>query len=306
MRASCNALFFIIAAFCFAQSAFSWQTKQTESFIIHFTETDLKSAEFTSSIAEKSLDYVCKALEYKPLVRIEVWIAPSRDIYRQLQPRHLIPEWSIGAADPKSSSIYLLSPQYARKEGKKYDVVLVFRHELAHLILNKAVPDQHIPRFLDEGFARYISGEWTLSKGGRITIALFTNKLLPLAGLIYGFPQDAKEAQLAYLESESFIIYLAARADLPKLIRYLRSGDTPAKALMNATGMPLNFLQEDWMHFLQKKHSWILLFSDNLLWGFMTLLFILAYSVYYFRMKYKHEHLDDDIDDDPNPRGFAD
>ena len=86
-------------------------------------------------------------------------------------------------------------------------------HELSHLTLAAAAREQGtvFPRWFDEGLACWASEASHLGDMERFELANAVGQLPSLAALTQAFPDGADDAALAYLTSERFVGYLAAR-----------------------------------------------------------------------------------------------
>src|SRR5690606_6548198 len=67
------------------------------------------------------------------------------------------PHWSAGIAIPARRVIVL--PAYSSARTPMGDPLVALRHELVHVALN-AYLGARVPRWFDEGYATWASGEW--------------------------------------------------------------------------------------------------------------------------------------------------
>ena len=86
-------------------------------------------------------------------------------------------------------------------------------HELSHLALAGAARARGVsfPRWFDEGLACWASEASHLGDMDRFDLAAAVGQLPRLVALTHAFPDGADDAALAYLTSERFVGYLAAR-----------------------------------------------------------------------------------------------
>ncbi|MCE5266108.1 MAG: hypothetical protein LLG97_21565 [Deltaproteobacteria bacterium] len=212
--------------------------------------------------------------------KTEIRLAPTLEAFRAAQPGGTwIPLWAAGVAYPAENVIVLRSPRAVK--GSRIDAVDVFAHEFSHIALGRALSGAKTPVWLDEGLAIYEAREWTFSRLSVLTAAALTDRLIPLPILALSFPQEAKDAELAYAEGFMFVSFLinkAGREAFHRMIRdYTRVGDLEG-ALRRGTGMSMAELEERWLLYLKLRVSWIpIITSISTLWFLMALIFIYGY-----------------------------
>jgi hypothetical protein len=183
------------------------------------------------------------------------------------------PEWSAGVAIPELRTIVL--PAYPSARTTASDPIVALRHELVHLALNDylGVP---VPRWFDEGYAVWASGEWDASAGWQIRFALLRGLAPPLDSISLQWPAGEQRARLAYLLSASAVEYLADRNGEPLfaafLARWKREGSIdPA---MRATYlMSLDAFEREWRNVVIRRYGWLLALAQvGVFWMLVTLL----------------------------------
>lgn len=279
-----------------AISATGDKTLGTEHFIFEFSARDEKIAGFLASRAEKIRSDLVYLIGYDFKARTRVILAPDRDSYARIQPRGIVPEWSVGVAFPRKNLIVMITEAPG---GRPPDPLRVFKHELSHILLGKALSGK-APRWLDEGIAKHVSEPWTHGKTWDMTIAVLSGSKIPLDRLIHGWPKDEKSARIAYLESQAFVDYLFREAAVSVVVRELRRGASVEEALFAAGGAPIPDLARRFDRFLEENYTWVnILAGTNLLWGGMSLLFLLAVVISYFksRRKLRRMELEDELED---------
>jgi hypothetical protein len=221
--------------------------------------------------------------------KTEIRLAPTLEAFREAQPGGTwIPLWAAGVAYPTENVIVLRSPRAVK--GSRIDAVDVFAHEFSHIALGRALSGAKTPVWLDEGLAIYEAREWTFSRLSVLTAAALTDRLIPLPILARSFPQEAKDAELAYAEGFMFVSFLinkVGREAFHRMIRdFTRFGDLEG-AFRRGTGMSMAELEERWLFFLKLRVSWIpIITSISTLWFLMALIFIYGYM----RKKRQAEH----------------
>ncbi len=295
------ALMLILApALAPASGAVYGRTLTTDYFRFEFTKADSKIAQLLAKHAEGirgDLTYLI-GYDYKLVTRVV--IAPDTESYREAQPRVHVPEWSVGAAFAGENLIVLLSPRAARGANKSIEPLTVFKHEMSHIILGRALMGRRIPRWLDEGVAKLVSETWSSRKSLDMTVAILAGKKIPLHKLVRSWPKGEKAARIAYLESHAFADYLFRKAAIRDVVKSLRRGESVEEALFHATGVGILDLERLFDEFLDENYTWINIMADSrLIWSSMSLLFILVFIVTYFKNKRKlrRMELEDELEE---------
>lgn len=166
-----------------------------------------------------------------------------------------------------------------RAERDAVPVRSIFKHELAHLYLGRAVGEGNLPRWLNEGVAQWASGGVSelLSVGSSTELekAALSGRLIPFEALEERFPRNERDLSLAYQQSLSFVNYLVARhgvEGLAGVLGRLRQGDAVEEAMDGALGVGLEEMQGRWMARLRRENTLLRYLGEN----FYTLLFVFA------------------------------
>ena len=298
-------LIFLLSLAHLAQ-AVQWEVIETEHFRIHYPPDQPGAAKTLAESAENVLKTTTGAIRYDFQGKITVFLAPDRQTYQSIQPRAMIPEWSVGVAFDQEKLIIIYTPRGAAGQGYSYDMIQVFHHELCHIVLGNALKDVHIPRWLNEGFAKFHAHEWSLNDSYHLTLAYMLGSTMPLDELMYKWPKNASKARIAYLQSKTFVAYLERRNDLPAIIQNMRQGMPADKAVLLATGYPLDVLEKRWERYYTRAHTWLfILFRREFIWTSMALLFLFVYWRVRRRTKLKlkkmeiEDKMEDRIDSGP-------
>lgn len=256
------------------------QKISTRYFDFFFSEKDRALVESLAweadTIADEVISYIGVRVE-KP---IEVLIATG-DEFKRVQPHPSdLPEWVSGVAYHQLSLIVLKSPRSLR--GKEYNLKKTFTHEVSHVILGAAFSNgEHIPRWLNEGIAMYMSREWNFNRISTMTHAVLTDSLLPLSEITYTFPRGEKEGELAYCQSfylVSFLISTYGKEQFHRFVQSLSQEKVVEDVVLKVYGMNLSQLETEWHDYLRLRFSWIpLITSASSLWFLITLIFIVGY-----------------------------
>jgi len=200
------------------------------------------------------------------------------------------PQYAEGVTYPGLNLILLtIEPKYPNSAN---ELAEVFRHELAHVALNEALEKQHVPLWLNEGFAIHLSGESSLSRMQTLWTATLSETLIPLSHLDRHFPDDIVQTSVAYAESADVVRHLLRTRYSQRfvaMLRRVRGGQPFVHAMTDAYGFQVygvgsNSLEDEWRRDVAKRYSfWPVLFSGSMLWiGVLGL-----FTVGYFRSRNK-------------------
>ena len=189
------------------------------------------------------------------------------------------PKYASGVAYPELNLVLLtLTPQ---SPNERLDVSETFRHELAHIGIAQAVNGQDIPRWFNEGFAVFTSGESSIPRLQTLWTATLAGTLMPLDRLERSFPEDAVTASIAYAQAADVVRYLARKEDHHRfngLIERMSQGNTFEKALLGAYGLDHYALEYEWREEVGRRYTfWPVLFSTTVVWGGVMVLFFWGY-----------------------------
>ena len=178
-------------------------------------------------------------------------------------------------------------------------------HELAHLILHRHIPEDALPRWLDEGVAQWVSGgaaEIALMGGAgpRLKQAVLSGRWVPFNALAGPFPADDPALSLAYEQSRSFVEFIVQRYGSSALLRVLgglRDGKSIEAAVEEAVSISFGALEADWRDDLKQRVTWIVYLSERLpviLFSFAAILTVLGFIRLLIRRRnYKDEEWDE-------------
>lgn len=214
---------------------------------------------------------------------IRVKIAYTRSEFNEAT-YSLMPDWSIGAADPSSNTIILFFPE-SSKSPKAIELV---KHEMAHILLHKALDDIPIPRWFDEGFAQWVSGPIEQGQAIRLAMANLTGESLNLWELETVNSWNHIRAELAYAESRAAFDYLMSTIDgnIYGLIRSINRMDDFADGFEDFTGTSLVNFYRHWGNVRLQKFNWSLILLDwRTIFAVITILFLIGGTIKLVRNK---------------------
>ena len=201
-------------------------------------------------------------------------LAPSAAVFDSVT-GGLAPHWSSGVAIPSRRLIVI--PAYTSARTRSQDPLVALRHELVHLALHAYLGDD-VPRWFNEGYATWASGEWDAQAGWQVRLALLRGVAPPLDSLSLTWPRPAAQARLAYLLSASAVEFLATRNGEPAFAAFLarwRAGGT-LDAAMRATYLTtFDRFERDWRSMVRRRYGWLLAIAQvGFFWAVVTLVVI--------------------------------
>jgi hypothetical protein len=208
-------------------------------------------------------------LGQRVLDRVTVQIARTPLEMRSLAPRRAqVPSYAAGVAFSELGLVLLtIKPLHP---NSNHDLVEIFRHELVHIALHDAVGGRPIPRWFNEGFAVFASGENRAARTWTLWTATLAGNLFYLRGLENGFPRDPNKASVAYAQAADIVRFLLRRQDEHRFraaIARVRDGQSLDMALSNAYGTDLNNLEFEWREDVARRYTfWPVLFSGTVVW----------------------------------------
>jgi hypothetical protein len=235
-----------------------------------------RTALYLAKNADAIVESVSSRLGFAPGERIHVIVASDRKHFNSAQPPGArLPDWTAGTAYPQRGLIVLL-------KNSRGDILRTFEHEVCHILLGKAFgPDHRVPRWLHEGMAIIVAGEWSMQRLKTMTMAVLTGRLLPMEDITHAFPRDALQAEIAYCQSFYFISFLKSKFGEDDFRRFLKAYSSRKDfklALRKAYFLYWEEIETLWLDYLKVRFSWFpILFSTGFLWFLASILFVWGY-----------------------------
>ncbi len=187
-----------------------WKHAETDHFIYHFVHGYVATP--ISVEAEFYYRVIVKELQRDPPTgdtKSHIYIFERPEDWRAFQ--------GLGRLEPWTGGIHSLGSLFIQRDPAYKFSNNALGHEVAHLIMHRFYPDG-IPRWLDEGFAEYVSRNAHASyqrARGYISKphshAITTENQIPLAELVtMDYPADDRKVAIFYGESERLVRFLAA------------------------------------------------------------------------------------------------
>ncbi|MCU0665347.1 MAG: hypothetical protein MUC50_23855 [Myxococcota bacterium] len=189
-----------------------------------------------------------------------------------------VPQWAGAYAIP---SIPLVVVALRHSSGAPtLELGVSLAHELSHVAMHQKLGGKPVPRWFSEGVAIQQSEAFPIERYLVLLSALRAGRLMPLSHL-ERYPVHAGHVNLAYAQAADFVGFLLRREGFMGIrhaIRRYAGGDTFAQAMATAFHADIPVLERQWIKGLPTTATWIqLLTGDGLLWGFASLLLVLAY-----------------------------
>jgi hypothetical protein len=269
-------LIFILSRFISAENAFQ---KDSGHFIAEFPQDKEKAADFFLALAESAIGYFKQQGFDPPDEKVLlVYCATEKDF---LQKSGLNPEHIVACASSEKKAIYINGERF--QTLKQEDLLPVLIHEYAHIYLGLKI-QAPLPRWLNEGLAMHLAGEWTLGDSLQLSLARVMNRFIPFSHLTSGFPSEQSEMRIAYLQSYSMTDFIMknffGKGGLNAFLKRLENQNVAYEISMKLHDpIILKSLEVQWKQSLGARWRNILyiLVSGSFFWFFITVLFLYAY-----------------------------
>ncbi len=273
----------ITSSFIFCTNGFAenqhWQRISGSVFIIYFQDDDFHNSEKILDKLQSAYLQLSQEIGVELIDSVAVFLTPSKQAFDQIGGKN-IPHWSDGLASPMKNMIILKSPKWTPTDK---DINAIAIHELVHIMVDRAVRSNPIPRWLNEGLAVYYSGEKGYASSTLVSKALITKSLLPLSEIddVLSFHLD--KAQLAYQQSYLAVIYLfnnyGAEA-VRDIFLKVAEGSNLNEAFTEVIDCDLWEFEQEWLKYIEQQYRWHFLVEvDNYLWVLIVGLFVLGFIV---------------------------
>jgi hypothetical protein len=276
-----------------------WKTSRFGAFTFHHLPDAEKLVGYLGGLSQEIERRVTGDLGLEGLGEIQVTIASTHEDFLSLQPDGpRAQKWAAALAYPSQDRILMKSPRLLTGGQPHYEQL--FLHEVAHVALDQACrsgrkeprcpasaaksacPEPRIPTWLHEGYAIYLTREWSPNREVLLTRAVLRGRLIPLGRLVGGFPEEEPQAALAYAQSADLVQYLIGRFGSEAFhgfVLALGKGHRFGHASRTLLGEEFRSLEQDWQKHLKIRYTWIpLLTSTGSLWFLASLVFLAAYA----------------------------
>ncbi len=268
-------IFTVFFAVLCSQPAAADHKQRSRYFTFESKESD-RTTLFLAKNADSIAESISAQLGFALNGPVHVIVALNRAHFHAVQPAGVqLPDWAVGVAYPHRNLIVLL-------KNPRGDILKTFKHEVCHILLGKAFgAGHHVPRWLHEGMAIIVAGQWSMQRLTTMTMGVLTGRILSMEDITHGFPRDARRAELAYCQSFYFISFLKSKFGNDEFRTFLSvysSSKDFKLALRKTYFLHWEEIEELWLDYLKVRFSWIpILFSTGTLWFLASLVFIWGY-----------------------------
>ncbi|UCF81999.1 MAG: hypothetical protein JSV50_12370 [Desulfobacteraceae bacterium] len=165
----------------------------------------------------------------------------------------------------------LIVIDHSRMNMNPFNLGVILKHELCHLLLHYHIKGVTLPRWLEEGICQWASdgiGDIVIDqKRSLLNKAILKGSLISLPSLQRGFPTDKVSLLLAYEESKSLVNYIIGKfgkEGLLAVLTYMKQGQNVDSAVFTALSIPLGELEKKWHRSLRKKLTWFTYLSYHI------------------------------------------
>lgn len=262
----------LIAVLALGASSDAILVKQTGDLRIYYHAGDESKLDSMMDGIEQTRQDLRDKLGIDFKDQVEVVLARGRKEFEEWAGED-VPGWALAIAHTRRRGIVvnmeLTTPTLEN------NLLFTMRHELCHLALGQVELEtgHAFPRWFHEGVAVRVTGFRHFQQTAPFEVLAAHNRLIPLSKLANDFPAAAAGAELAYMESERFVNFLAEQTDdsLLPLIAEFKKGAPFTEAVQRATGKPLPELEREWRDSIKSSHPWLFTF-----WRILSLFAILA------------------------------
>jgi hypothetical protein len=192
------------------------------------------------------------------------------------------PPWVTGYAHGESSIVVLLPARVPRYPDRS--LAGLYRHEIAHVLIDRAAAGAEVPRWFHEGVAMAAGREWGLEDRTRLAFAVLVKGEVPLERLDRAFAGGENEVAAAYALAEDLVQDLLARHRSAEpltaaILRGMREGETFEASFQAATGESLAAAEASYWKRRTFWNRWVpIVASSATLWILITGLALVAFQ----------------------------
>lgn len=228
----------------FADDWFLWRSESEGNLTVHWYRGGTSLAQKMLTAGGDTLDQ----LEADTGLRLADPIA----IYLYEEPLDLrrsvpgAPSWIGGIAFPAYNTVLLVADEAHLDYSRR-----TLRHELGHLVIERLTFNclTDLPVWLSEGLALVAEGDPDPDLVDTLEQAVAEDRLLSIHQIESAFSIHADRATLSYAESYSLVRYLIdayGQERMQAFLMALRDGVAPDDAALDAYGIDLRVLENDW------------------------------------------------------------
>jgi hypothetical protein len=247
-----------LAALLIATPLCAQRIVRSENYIVYSWTT-------TDRLAQRVLEHIAQYDSFPGMPAaapsfgqpIHIYLAPNDRVFREVT-GGLAPEWGVGVAAPAQGIIALRA--YGGQRGAFEELRSVLHHELAHIALHRYLEPARVPRWFNEGYAVWSSGELDMEAGWMLRVAFATDRAPPLDSLELSWPAMATDARVAYLLAASVVQYLVRESGTRGLEVFMRrwhDAHSFERALASTYGLSIDQLELHWRKDVKRRYGWL-------------------------------------------------
>jgi hypothetical protein len=223
---------------------FQWELESTPDLNVYYYDQDVSMVSNFIADVQSNFSRVNLDLIIPPERKIKVLLYRN---YNELRTSGLFKQdWVGGQAFPDYNTIMLAVNSSIIDWAKG-----ALSHEITHLRVGEYVygPFGDLPVWLNEGLAEYSIGPMNIDGQQVLAKAFQDENIISIRTLASSFPTDPNQANLSYIESNSFVSYLVDTYGWDKmktLLTIFKNGSTYDNALKQVYGSDTNTLDQGW------------------------------------------------------------
>ena len=223
-----------------------------------------------------------------------------------------VPEWAAGVCIGSQSRIVMRADLVDRDPLNS--MVTTLRHEWVHLSWSRRAGAnvRELPLWVEEGLAEDVGGGISIEAGFQLDAAAKFGRLIPFSQIESTWPEDARDASLAYKEGRSWVGYFRNKAKPGTLQRILadladgkRNADTPGagshfqQLVFAETGATLSHWIAAWkIKVKEEADPWFHLLLRDFTGTIFFTLGVLSLGAFYFLRRRRKRQIAE-LDEDP-------
>jgi len=269
----------------------------TGEVVVHYAPSLKYAAQETAAVYQESKVTLEKIFGWHYPAKPTVVIMKNNHDFRDITGYNYI----VALAIPQKNLIII---DYSQMGNQPFSLTKTMKHEVCHLMLHYHIRNEHLPKWLDEGIAQWVSdgmAELIMNTKRRsLSDVVLAGNYLPFGDLIHRFPRDRQTLWLAYEESKSMVEYIEKRygkKGVINLLYHLKSGQDFDTALYQCFSITFGELESSWRRQV-KKHARLFVFMANYIYEILFVLAAILTIAGFIRFVLKKKAYKDEEDDE--------